>query len=114
MKRKVEMLPGAPNRRQTLYIREEEQGGMRRGKEKGGKEEHSSMNQRSKEKNITQKAACTFTKHECTKRRQIHLNCVHGMCFVCSKKKRKAAVEELRQQNTLRQRCDFSGGGALR
>lgn len=47
MKRKVEMLPGAPNRRQTLHIREEEQGGMRVGKE-GGKEEHSSMNQRSK------------------------------------------------------------------
>lgn len=45
---------------------------------------------------------------------KIHLNCVHGMCFVCSKKKRKAAVEELRQQNTLRQRSDFSGGGALR
>lgn len=37
MKRKVEMLPGAPNRRQTLHIREEEQGGMRRGKEKGGR-----------------------------------------------------------------------------
>lgn len=114
MKRKVEMLPGAPNRRQTLHIWEEEQGGMRRGKERGGRKNIRVRIKEVKRKKITQKAACTFTKHKCTKRRQIHHNCVHGMCFVCSKKKRKAAVEELRQQNTLRQRSDFSGGGALR
>lgn len=97
--RKVEMLPGATHRRQTLCMERWGWGGIageRRGKER------SRMAPRSEN---TQKVGC-FSAHWCAKHdKWIHRVWCPALFFLAEETKQTA--EEWRQRNTLTQRSDL-------